>query len=225
MRKTAILLGATLLPFGAFAAPLGSTAVSSDGPSYNYIQGDYIADGDLRGTNKDYYGGGVEASAEIAPHVFVNGRYDRLNVQNDQTNVNRGRLGVGVADFYNYGGKPGTGVGYYGQVSYERLGLKDIRNGSADATGTGGSVDLGLRWMVDPAVEINPSVGYAKFGRISDGGTSLGKAKGMRYSLRTLGYLTDNVALSAEYAKTDYDISKANIDFDNELRFGARLTF
>lgn len=225
MKKTAIFLGAAILPFGAFAAQYAPPADSADAPSYNYVQGDYIPDGDLDNTRNSYYGGGVEASAEVAPHMFVNGRYDRLNIQNDQTNVNRGRLGVGVQDFYDYGGAPGTGIGYYGQASYERLGLKDIQNGTADATGTGAGVDLGLRWMVDPAVEINPSIGYAKFGRISHHDTSLGKAKGMRYSLRTLGYLIDNVALSAEYVKTDYDIGQSNIDFDNEVRVGARLTF
>lgn len=221
MKKTVLLLGAAILPFSALAAPYGSI----DKPSYNYVQGDYIPDGDLRGSSNSYYGGGVEASAEVASHMFVNGRYDRLNIQSDQTNVNRGHLGVGVQDFYDYGGGDGTGLGYYGQISYERLSLRDIHNGSADATGTGAGVDLGLRWLALPNIEINPSIGYAKFGRISHHDTSLGKAKGMRYNLRTLAYLTDNVALSAEYAKTDYDISKANIDFDNEIRMGARLTF
>lgn len=220
MKKIAIAMSVAALPFAAFAAPNDQPGA----PSYTYVQGDYIPAGDADGTGHDYDGFGFEGSAAITSHVFVNGRYDRLDVDHSSEDVNRGSIGVGLNDFYDYGGPEGTGIGYYGQVSYERLELNDVRGGD-DATGTGYGVDAGLRWMVDPRVEINPHVGYADFGNISGDGTNFGDADGMRYGVRTIGYLTDNVALSAEYVKTDYDIGYANQDFDNEVRVGARYAF
>ena len=219
MKKTAILLGAACVPFAAMAAP-----TTPEGPSYNYVQGDYIPDGNLKAIGPDYEGYGLEASVDLAPNLYTKGRIERLDADNSRVDVNRGSLGLGLHDFYSYGGADGTGVGYYGQVSYERLELQNVV-GNANTTATGVGVDVGLRWMVDPAVEINPNIGYVKYGRNSGDGVSFGKADGMRYSMRALGHITDNVALSAEYAKTDYDISPADIDFDNEVRVGARYSF
>ena len=220
MKRVAIVLSAGLLPFAAFAAPSGA----GHAPDYSYVQGDYIPTGNLHGTGNDYNGFGLEGSAAVTPNVFLNGRYDRLDVDNIDTDFNRGRLGVGANGFYDYGGADGTGIGYYGTVSYERLELRDIA-GSADATGTGYGIDAGLRWMVDPAVEINPSVGWADYGSISGDGVDLGDAEGFRYGVRTLGHLSDSVAVSAEYRRTNYDLGGPDLDFDNEVRVGARYTF
>jgi len=223
MKKAAILISASVLPFVAFTA----SAAPNDqpgAPSYTYFQGDYIPDGSLEGTSNDYDGFGFEGSAAITNHVFVNGRYDRLDVDNSRTDVNRGSVGIGLNDFYDYGGPQGTGVGYYGTVSYERLGLRNVR-GSDDATGTGFGVDAGLRWMVDPRVEINPHGGYVDYGSVSGDGVNYGSPDGWRYGVRTLGYLSDNVALSAEYSATEYDIGNQGLDFDNEIRVGARYAF
>ena len=218
-RQAVILIGAACVPFAAMAAP-----TSAEGPSYTYVQGDYIPHGKVDGADADYDGFGLEGSAAIVPHVYVKGRYDRLDVDDSRTDVDRGSLGVGLNDFYDYGGAEGTGIGYYGQVSYERLQFDDVV-GSADTSATGYGIDAGLRWMVDPAIEINPNIGYVDYGRNSGDGVDLGKGDGMRYSLRTLGYLTDNLALSAEYAKTDYDIGSAGLDFGNEVKVGARYSF
>lgn len=224
MNRIAILVGASLVPFVAMAQPYNQSRVPTAQPSYDYVQVDYLADGDMRGVSRDYDGYGIEASTDLAPNVFVTGRYDRLISDGSGRNVNRGSLGIGFHDFYDYGGPRGTGMGYYGTVSYERLGLRDFV-GSRDATGTGFGLNAGLRWLVDPRIEINPSISYVDFSNISGDRLNYGSPDGWRYGARLLAYVTDGFALSAEYAKTDYDIGPRHIDFTNEIRVGARLTF
>lgn len=224
MNRIALLLGACLVPVTAMAQSYNAPRVPTAEPGYDYIQADYLADGDMRGVSRDYGGYGIEASTDLAPNVFVHGRYDRLITDGSGSNVNRASLGIGFHDFYDYGGPRGTGMGYYGTVSYERLGLRDFV-GSRDATGTGFGLNAGLRWLVDPRIEINPSLGYVDFANISGDRLNYGSPDGWRYGVRVLGTVTDGFALSAEYAKTDYDIGRRSIDFTNEVRVGARLTF
>lgn len=220
MKQIAIALSAAVLPFAAIAQPYGP----SSAPGYTYIQGDYLADGDMRGVGRDTHGYAVEGSADIAPNVFVSGRYDRLISDGANRNVNRYSLGVGLHDFFDYGGPRGTGMGYYASLSYERLGLRDFA-GVRDATGSGYGLNAGLRWLVDPKIELNPGIGYVDFASISGDHLDYGSPSGWRYGMRLLAHVTQDLALSTAYARTDYDIGPRRIDFNNEIRVGARLTF
>ena len=125
MNKAAILISASVLPFTALTA-IAAPNDQAGAPSYTYFQGDYIPDGSLEGTSNDYDGFGFEGSAAITDHVFVNGRYDRLDVDNSRTDVNRGSVGVGLNDFYDYGGPQGTGVGYYVWNEWNNLDLTSV---------------------------------------------------------------------------------------------------
>jgi hypothetical protein len=219
MNKAAIAVSVSLIPFAATAAPNDQPGA----PGYTYVQGDYIADGDASGVNRDYDGYGLEGSVAITRHVFVNGKYDWLDVDGSSLDANRASVGVGLNDFFDYGGAEGTGIGYYGQVSYERLALDDI-NGGQDADANGYGADAGLRWMVHPRIEINPHVGWVDYGSVEDD-VDFGDADGMRYGVRMLGYLSDNVALTAGYRASEIETDRADIGFDDEFRVGARMNF
>lgn len=219
MKKAVIAIGAGLLPLAAVAAPNDQPGA----PGYTYLQGDYVLDGDAGGVDSDYDGYGVEGSLTITRHVFVNAKYDWLDVDSRGLDANRGSVGVGLNDFYDYGGADGTGIGYYGQVSYERLSLDDV-GGSGDADANGYGADAGLRWMVHPRIEINPHVGWVDYGDVEDD-LDLGDADGMRYGVRALGYVTDDLALTAEYRASDVETDRRDIGFDNEFRVGARVNF
>ncbi|MES1928491.1 porin [Salinisphaera dokdonensis CL-ES53] len=219
MNKVAIAVSATLIPFAATAAPNDQPGA----PGYTYVQGDYIPDGDADGTGNDYDGYGVEGSVTITRHVFVNGKYDWLDVDGSSLEANRASVGVGLNDFFDYGGAEGTGIGYYGQVSYERLALDGINGGDeADANGYG--ADAGLRWMATPRVEINPHIGWVDYGDVEDD-VNLGDADGIRYGVRALGHVTDELALTASYSASEVETARRDIGFDNEFRVGARMNF
>ncbi|WP_232226007.1 outer membrane beta-barrel protein [Salinisphaera hydrothermalis] len=213
------LAAAILLPLSATAAAQNATGA----PSYTYVQGTYTAYGHAHGVGKDYNGYGIKGSFAINPHVFVNASYDWLDVNDRNLDANRTSVGVGLDDFFDYGGAPGTGLGYYGQVSYERLGLQDVRCHD-DASGNGFGVDAGLRWMVEPRIEINPHVGYVDYGNV-DGDTNLGDANGVRYGVRVRGYVTPAIALSVGYRGSNASTDRRNIGFDNEVRVGASWNF
>ena len=219
MKKVAIAMSITLIPFAATAAPNDQPGA----PGYTYLQGDYIPDGDANGIGNDYDGYGVEGSVTITRHVFVNGKYDWLDVDGSSLDANRASVGVGLNDFLDYGGAEGTGIGYYGQVSYERLALDGVAgNEEADANGYG--ADVGLRWMAHPRVEINPHVGWVDYGDVDDD-VNLGDADGVRYGVRALGYVADDLALTAAYSASEIETARRDIGFDNEFRVGARMNF
>ena len=158
--------------------------------------------------------------AEVAPRVWV-ARYDWLDVDSSSFDANRTSVGVGANDFYDFGRGDGTDIGYYGQVSFERLNLENVP-GTGDADSNGYGADVGLRWMVDRQIEINPHVGWVDYG---DLGSGLGDAEGVRYGVRALGYLNEAVALTADFQASDIETSRRDIGFDNEIRVGARANF
>ncbi|MES1940835.1 porin family outer membrane protein [Salinisphaera sp. T5B8] len=218
MNKTLLALSVSLVPMVGIAAPNDTPGA----PDYSYVQGDWIVDGDAHGTGHDYDGYGIEGSVAITPNVYVNGRYDWVDVDSSAFDANRTSIGVGANDFYDFGRGDGTGVGYYGQVSFERLNLDDLPGSNDDADANGYGADVGLRWMVDPRIEINPHVGWVDYG---DLGSGLGDADGVRYGVRALGYVNDALALTADFRASDIETSRRDIGFDNEIRVGARVNF
>lgn len=233
MNKTALILGLSLLPAAAMAAPSFLTSTeSTDGPGYTYAQGKYIPEGTLDDSGHDYTGYGFKGSYQLPAHMIVQGSYDRLNVKDAYrgdsigNKINRANIGLGGEGFYDYGGQDGTGVGYYGTVSYERIGFRNV-GGTPDATGTGFGLNTGLRWMVDPSVEINPHASYVDYGKVSGGGVDLGSPDGFKYGMQVVGYLDDDqhVGLTAGYDRSDVDYGVNNASFHNEVNLGARYTF
>ncbi|MGN8157960.1 outer membrane beta-barrel protein [Salinisphaera sp. RV14] len=228
MKKAAFILGATMLPAAsAMAAPSFLTSTTqTDGPGYTYLQGDYIPTGHLAGTGHDFNGFGFRGSYQLPSHIIVQGGYDRLDVDHSGEDVNRAFFGVGAQGFYDYGGRKGTGIGYYGTVNYERLGLYNTV-GTRDVTGTGFGLTAGLRWMVAPQVEINPHATYVDYGELSGDGVDYGKPDGFKYGVQLVGYLDSDqhYALTAGYDRSDLNIGSNNQDFHNEVNVGARYTF
>jgi hypothetical protein len=227
MNKAAFLLTAACLPTAALAGPNWLTSTEQTaGPGYTYFEGDYIPKGaHLRNSGHDYNGYGFEGSYQLPYHLFFNARYDRLNLEHSGLSVNRGHAGIGYEGFYDYGGLKGTGIGYYITVNYERLGFRDLGTRSANVTGNGVGGTIGLRWMVLPGVELNPTVGYNYYPHISGDGYSFHDTRGLNYGVRGVGYLTPHFALTAAYKRTDYNIGPSDFDFDNEVHVGVRYTF
>ena len=219
MKKTALVLGMAILPLTGFAAPNDTPGA----PDYTYAQGDWIVDGNAHGAGEDYDGYGLEGSVAITPNVFVNGRYDWLDVDGSSYDANRTSIGIGLNDYYDFGRGDGTGVGYYGQVSFERLNLENVPGtGGRDADSNGYGADIGLRWMVDRQIEINPHIGWVDYGTL---GAGLGSTDGVRYGVRALGHLNDTIALTADFQASDIETANRDLSFDNEIRLGARVNF
>lgn len=233
MKKAAFILGASLLPAVAMAAPSFLTSTeTTEGPGYTYAQGNYIPQGKLDNTQNDYTGYGFDLSYQLPAHLILQGGYDRLNVKdaysfgNAPSDINRANVGLGGEGFLEYGGKEGTGLGYYGTVSYERIEFRNVVGG-ADATGSGFGVNAGLRWMVDPSVEINPHASYVDYGSVSGDGLDAGSPDGFNYGLQLIGYLDDDqhFGLTAAYDRSDVEYGNTDVSFHNEVSLGARYTF
>ena len=92
MKNTVIALGLAVVPLVGFAAPNDTPGA----PSYSYFQGDWVVDGNAHGTGQDYDGYALEGSVAITPNVFVNGRYDWLDVDSSAFAANRTSIGVGA---------------------------------------------------------------------------------------------------------------------------------
>ena len=232
MKKAAFIIGASMIPAAAsFAAPsFFTSSEDTDGPGYTYVQGQYIPQGKLEnaqgGEDKDYDGYGFDVSYEFPANLILQGGYDRLELSNSSIDVNRANVGLGTHYFIDYGGAEDTGVDIYGLGSYERLEFRNAVGGD-DATGTGYSITAGLRWMVDPQVEINPHAKWVDYGSISGGQASYGSPDGFEYGLQLVGYLSEDqhLALTAGYDRTDVDYGPQDANFRNEVSVGARYNF
>jgi hypothetical protein len=232
MKKAALILTAACLPTtAAMAGPSFLTSTEqTPGPGYTYFEGDYIPDGpNLRNSGHDYNGFGFEGSYQFPYHLFFNARYDRLYPRHSGASINRGHAGIGYEGYYNYGALlnflPGTGIGYYITANYERLGFHGLGSHGANVSGNGVGGTLGLRWMVLPGVELNPTVGYNYYPRLSGDGAAYHDTRGLNWGVRGVGYLTPHFALTAAYKKTNYNIGPRSLDFDNEVHVGVRYTF
>lgn len=203
MRKAALLVGA------AFVWPFAANADIS----YNYLQGDWIADGEIESgsAEDDYDGWSLEGSAALTPNVFLSGEYNDMSLD-DGDDFETMTLGVGLKGSL----QPTQGnADVYGMISYE-----DLENGiKADGYG----LTAGARWVPTIGIEVNPSIAYVDYGEID--GTSV-DLDGWRYGVRGLFNLTDQLALNAEWRTNKLELegggSSADLDLENEIRIGAR---
>ncbi|MES1943183.1 porin family outer membrane protein [Salinisphaera sp. PC39] len=209
MKRIALVMGAAL------AWPLTANADIS----YNYVQADWIADGEidldtnvpgLGNGSDDYDGWSIEASGAVTDNLFLLGEYNDLSFD-DAGDADLTTLGVGLRAALN----PANGAAdVYGMLSYEEF--------DSDAEGFG--LTGGFRWVPTAGVEINPSVAYVDYGEID--GTSL-DLDGWRYGIRGIFNVTDQVALNAEWRTHNLEADgggvNADIDLENEIRLGARF--
>lgn len=208
MKKTSLLLGASLLlPVVAFAAP-----------NYNYIQGDYIIDGDLEtaiGQSSDHYDGwNAKFSGALLPHVLVQGEHREIEINNgngdqDFTSIAVGGF-LGLSDEFDA----------FGTVGYELL------NDEVDASGY--SVNLGLRALPSKHFEISPFVGWVDYGQIENVGGAEAELSGLRYGVEMIFSVTDCLGITASYRQTELNLDTAgrdniDVEFNDEFRIGVRL--
>ena len=218
MKKTSLLLGASLLlPVVAFAAP-----------NYNYIQGDYIIDGDLEtaiGQSSDHYDGwNAKFSGALLPHVLVQGEHREIEINNgngdqDFTSIAVGGF-LGLSDEFDA----------FGTVGYELL------NDEVDASGY--SVNLGLRILPSKHFEISPFVGWVDYGQLEnvqdDPNFENADLSGLRYGVEMIFSVTDCLGITASYRQTELNLDNVNlgaagnrdnidVEFNDEFRIGVRL--
>lgn len=210
MKRIALLMGAALVwPFAANAEI-----------NYNYVQLDWIADGEIDGAGAgsiDYDGFGIEGSALLHPNVFVIGQANFTDADTGpDIAVDTLKVGAGLRLPVITG--PGA-LDVYGTLTYEELDL-------GGATSDGWGVDAGLRWMVMPGFEVNPNVGYVDYGKLDGSSTEI---DGERYGIRGIFNLTDNAAVVLDYRTLKGDASgggaSGDIDFEDEIHVGARWNF
>lgn len=160
--KNRVLLAALL------AFPLSAAA---EGLSYNYMQLDLIADGDVEaegpGLNSsgDADGFSLEGVFSFSDMLFIKGAYTDLNVDLDNGASADGQaINVGIGAHSN---QFTGGVDLYGVVSYA-----DVESGSNDDNGFG--IELGARTMVTEQIEAFISFDIADIGDGESEGFSLG---------------------------------------------------
>jgi len=217
MKRIALVMGAAL------AWPLAANADIS----YDYIQVDWIADGEIDGAvgSADYDGFAIEGSALLHPNVFVTGKANFTDVDSGSVGLGGGSVDVSV-DTLSIG--PGlrmplatgqSALDLYGTVTYEEMDLGGL-------TSNGFGVDAGLRWQPMPGLEINPNIGYVDYGEFD--GTDL-ELDGERYGVRGIFNLTDNAAVVVDYRAFRGEASSGgdsgDVDFEDEIHIGARWNF
>ena len=213
MNKTTLLLGASLfLPLAAFA-----------GPSYNYIQGDYVVDGELEiegAGSTDFDGWNVKFSGAILPHLFIQGEHTELDIDNISDDQDFTSLAIGG----NFSALPSNSpmqLDVFGTVSYELL------NDAVDADGYG--VTVGLRFLPIERIEISPFVGYVDYGQIENFGPPRADLDGLRYGVEAIVKLIDCLALTASYRQSELEVDfdgpggSGDLDFSDQVRVGLRL--
>lgn len=208
MNKTVLLLGAGLL------LPLSALA----GPSYNYIQGDYIIDGDaeISGAGSEGYDGwSAKFSGEVLPHLIVQGQHSEIDI--DNTDEEQDFNSIAVGGYLSAFSNNQSSVDVYGTVSYELL------NDAVDASGYG--FTLGLRMLPIKYLEINPFVSYVDYGQIENTGGIDADLDGLRYGVELIGNINERLGITASYRQTQLEVSPGNVDveFNDEFLVGLRL--
>lgn len=211
MRKQAIYLAGTLLcwPFLAQAA----TALN-----YNYVQGDFILDGEIEidtpfgSAEEDYDGWDIKGSVAIVPNVFLEGEYSQLEIDGGGGDIEFLSAGLGANVALPNGAAP---LDLFGVLSYESI--------DADGDdGDGFGITAGIRWLPAQHIEIDAYGGYVDYGNVA--GSDL---DGRRFGIDALFNVTEQIALVAGYRYTELeaDGGGAEVDFEfrNEISLGARI--
>lgn len=153
----------TLLAF-----PLAATA---EGLSYNYVQLDWLANGDVEASGPgfnvdgDADGLSLEGVFSFSDMLFVKGGYADIDVDLDNGASADGQmLALGVGAHTN---RFTGGVDLYGVVSY-----LDVESGPDDDSGFG--VEIGARTLVSDQIEAYISFSTADIGDGETEGFSLG---------------------------------------------------
>lgn len=209
MNKMLLTLGAgMLLPMAAVA-----------GPSYNYIQADYVADGSIEpegDQNSDYNGYAVKFSGALTPNVFLQGSHEALDIDGAEADLDINAIRLGGNGSIIDNGRSSLDI--YGAVSYELL------NDALDANGFG--VDVGLRYLPIEQIEIRPFVGYVDYGELDNTGSVDVDMDGLRYGLELVGQVYRNVSVTASYRQRNFELTgdgNADLDFSDEIRVGLRV--
>lgn len=213
MKKTSLLLGAGLfLPLAAFA-----------GPSYNYIQGDYIIDGDAETQNtlsSDHYDGwNAQFSGELLPHLIVQAQHAQLDISNGVGDQDISSIAVG--GYLSSATGNGGSIDAYGTISYELL------NDTVDASGYG--VNIGLRLLPVKFIEVNPFVSYVDYGQLENIGGARADLDGIRYGVEFIGNITQCLGITASYRQTELNLDSPglvdnfDVELNDEFRVGIRL--
>ncbi|MCH8543669.1 MAG: hypothetical protein LAT61_08870 [Alcanivorax sp.] len=207
----------------AAAGLLHAGAASAD-LNYNYVQLDYIIDGEASGggSSLDYNGFRVETMMEVAPQFLatVSAAAAKIDVPGaEDSSLNFFSLGGGGYMPLLQGSGPRLDV--YGTLTYEEIHFAGLPSSG------GYGITAGLRWQPTPQMEINPSVGWVDYGSL-DTGTGKIDLDGFRYGVRGLFHATANlaIALDIDFQPLDASVSGSSDDLDlDEIRLGVRWQF
>ena len=206
---------AAMLPFSALA----------ESPDYTYLEADYIITGDAEsaGMEDDYDGFELGGSVALTPDFFLAADYSTLSLDESGSDEEFLSLGAGINGPLTTGA---NAVDAYGMLTYENL---DEEDSSFEADGFG--LTGGLRVMATPMFEINPYISYLDYGSV-DGAPAGANVEmdGWRFGINGLYSVNEQFAVTAGYRTTRLELSadgggSADLDFESELRLGARFYF
>lgn len=214
--------GTLVLALAAVSA-LHAGAASAD-LNYNYVQLDYIIDGEASGggSSLDYSGFRVETMVEVAPQFLatVSAATAKIDVPgSEDSSLNLFSLGGGGYMPLLQGSGPRLDA--YGTLTYEEIHFAGLPSSG------GYGITAGLRWQPTPQMEINPSVGWVDYGSL-DTGTGKIDLDGFRYGVRGLFHATENlaIALDIDFQALDASTGGSSDDLDlDEIRLGVRWQF
>lgn len=212
--KYVITLAALLL-----AGPALSQAPTQSEARYNYIQGDYIADGEVEvlDLSEDGDGYGGEVSVSLAPHVLFGAEYHTLGNSHGDTDTFFVSLGLRMALLED--------LDIYGQAGYDDVELSIPAFFKGDTYGPGGRV--GLRWWPVDKLELGAEIRLADYGEQDILGARDVDIDYEGFAVSALYRISDSFALGAEYLDGTYEFENLRIadtvDFDRtDLRLSVR---
>ncbi|MBA3981126.1 MAG: hypothetical protein C0462_11050 [Alcanivorax sp.] len=191
--------------------------------SYDYAQLDIIVDGEVEfdgAFSEDLDGFALEVSALVHPNVFLMGQATQGEISDSGLDFTAPQFSFGVGGRLGLMESSASALDAYGSLNYETLGIEGI-------SFSGWGLTAGLRWAPTAQFEINPSIAYVDYGSVDDFGSKI-SIDGLRYQLRGLFHVNDQVAISLDFRfeKLEIDDGGASIDFDiDQIRLGARWKF
>lgn len=212
MRRINALAAAVALAAMPFAASAQNLI------SYDYLQLDIIADGEISesGFSEDVDGFAIEGSALLHPNVFMVGQATHGYFDDGGVDASLDQFSFGVGGRFGLIESATSALDVYGVLSYENVSF-------FGASFSGFSLEAGLRWAPTDQFEINASASHVDYGKNAGA-----EVDALRYQLRGLFHATENLSVSLDFRfeelEIDFGSGTDDLDFD-QIRLGARWNF
>lgn len=213
MKQTVLMGGAAAMLLG-----LSAPGVAAEHPSWDYLSLEWVASGDIEvNTAKESLDGyRLEAAKALGEFAFVRAGSNAYTVDANGVDIDLGMQQLGLGFHYPMAVAAGS-IDPWAAINYERVTMEGI-------VGTGAGIDIGVRGMLMPTLELAAS--GKVFGDLDFGDP--GDADYTGYTISATFTVVPKVAIQGSFSNYELDFDDPGIPtfkYKDVIGLGVRLMY